>query len=553
MPSPGALGQVPIFKNFLKWFNQDEQKTDNILFQMHHKFTTAILMFGLMFVFLENHLDGRAINCKNADSYAQSYCWIHGTGYVKQHLQGESTGCYVDQSKMTDNEWNGRVTAYYLWIPFLLTFCIGFCKLPRVLWKKVLEGGLMQNILHDKNPDPAVVAENFIELRKRFAVYHLHFAICEALNIVMIFVNMFMCDTLLVNKFWTYGVEVLDFLGSFKRYGEMTHNPMCELFPTEVACYITIGATTGGKDQNNYLCILSNNLFNQKYFLIVWLWWVFLLLISVLGMFYRVSKIVIPGLSRLFLLRKVEKSWRRPFNNLNLSKAEYFVLDRISNVVSRKVFNQVILELEKRECLPAVALEESPYDQLELEPSSVPSAPVRTPVEHLEHRLLPMPDFTQYTEVNDTDEVFESQTLLVNSKGQQEQNKAKEAEVSVYENVDHQSPGWSLETQSKAQRPQSMPIEITKEEDKLDKEIKALHHSYSQLANIHKSNNQLDYQPPGWSLDIQSKAQQFQQQIEQEEKQETEKGKEKLEHLRLEIETVGQKAEGRSNEMRIRN
>jgi hypothetical protein len=31
----------------------------------------------------------------------------------------------------------------------------------------------------------------------------------------------------------------------------------------QVACYIRIGATTGSIDRSNYLCILSNNLFNQ--------------------------------------------------------------------------------------------------------------------------------------------------------------------------------------------------------------------------------------------------------------------------------------------------
>jgi len=392
MPSPGALGQVPIFKNFLKWFKQDEHKTDNVLFQMHHKFTTAILMFGLMFVFLENHLDGKAINCKNADSYAQSYCWIHGTGYVKQHLQGEATGCYVDQSKMTDNEWNGRVTAYYLWIPFLLTFCIGFSKLPRVLWKNVMEGSLMKNILEEKVSDGAVIAHNFFQLRKRYESYHLQFALCEVLNIAAVLLNMLMCDSLLVNKFWTYGVEVLDFLWSYRRYGEMTHNPMCELFPTEVACYITIGATTGGKDQSNYLCILSNNLFNQKYFLIVWLWWVFLLAISVLGMVYRVSRIVIPGLSKVLLLRKVERNSRRQLMNSKLTKAECFVLDRISNLIPRKVFMQVITEVQKRSD-PDIVLEESmnipSYIKKEMDShAQQASAPMRPTAQLLEQQLL---------------------------------------------------------------------------------------------------------------------------------------------------------------------
>ena len=53
----------------------------------------------------------------------------HGTAYVREHLQGKATACFVDQSKIISEE-DAPVTAYYLWIPFLLTFCFGFCKIP---------------------------------------------------------------------------------------------------------------------------------------------------------------------------------------------------------------------------------------------------------------------------------------------------------------------------------------------------------------------------------------------------------------------------------------
>lgn len=39
------------------------------------------------------------------------------------------------------------VTAYYLWLPFLLTFCFGFAKMPRSLWRNFLEGNMLRNII----------------------------------------------------------------------------------------------------------------------------------------------------------------------------------------------------------------------------------------------------------------------------------------------------------------------------------------------------------------------------------------------------------------------
>ena len=299
--APAVINRLPIFSNLLKWFKGDELTIDNPLFKLHHQASTFVIMFGLLFIFLENHLDGRAIICQGGDQYASSYCWIHGTAYVREHLQGKATGCFVDQSKIESEE-DAPVTAYYLWIPFLLTFCFGFAKFPRSLWRNFLENGLIRNILGGQS-DPAVICQNFLDFRMRYAKYHFYFGFCEFLNLLMVLLSMFMTDALLLNKFFAYGQEVLNYIWSVKHVGPegkyLSHDPMCELFPTEVACYIRIGATTGALDRSNYLCILNNNIFNQKYFFVLWLWWFFLIAISVIGLVYRFARIMIPDLSRL--------------------------------------------------------------------------------------------------------------------------------------------------------------------------------------------------------------------------------------------------------------
>merc|ERR1719469_1672300 len=210
-----------------------------------------------------------------------------------------------------------------------------------------MEGKLMEKIIENRDADPSVIAENFVDLRHRYSKYQMQFAFCELLNICMVFLNMFICDMLFLNKFWTYGTETWGYLRAFTPYGQKLHNPMCELFPTEVACYITIGATTGGKDQSNYLCILSNNLFNQKYFLIIWLWWVILACFSCLGMVYRVARMMMPELSRTLLKWKVMRSKWEMEGLQNLTGADYFMLDRMLDSLKHKVFAEVMVEVGK--------------------------------------------------------------------------------------------------------------------------------------------------------------------------------------------------------------
>jgi len=345
--APAVVNRLPIISNLLKWFKGDDLIIDNALFKLHHQASTFIIMFGLLFIFLENHLDGRAIVCQGGDQYARSYCWIHGTAYIREHLQGKATGCFVDQSRIESEE-DAPVTAYYLWLPFLLTFCFGFAKFPRSIWRNFLENNLVRNLL-GTGAEPAVITQNFLDFRPRYAKYHFYFGFCEFLNMVMVILSLFITDALLLNKFWGYGQDVLHYMWSVKHVGPegqyLTHDPMCELFPTEVACYIRIGATTGAIDRTNYLCILSNNLFNQKYFLVLWLWWFALIGVSVLGLIYRFARIMIPDLSRSILMRKV-RAWR--LDNLELSGADCFVLDMLADNLPHTVMDQLLGEISKR-------------------------------------------------------------------------------------------------------------------------------------------------------------------------------------------------------------
>merc|ERR1711992_1615 len=203
------------------------------------------------------------------------------------------------------------------------------------------------------NGEAETIAHNFIKFQPRFGRYHFYFGFCEFLNLLMVVLSMFITDALLLNKFFGYGQEVFRYIWAEKSINPTngrytTHDPMCELFPTEVACYIRIGATTGAIDRSNYLCILNNNIFNQKYFLVLWLWWFFLIAVSTIGLVYRFARIMIPDLSRSVLLRKV-RAWR--LENLELSGADCFVLDLLGDNIPHPVMDQVLGEIAKKTLL----------------------------------------------------------------------------------------------------------------------------------------------------------------------------------------------------------
>jgi hypothetical protein len=392
-----VLDKLPRISKIIGWFKGDDMNIDNHLFKLHYQATTMIIALGFIVVSEKNYLDlpQKSILChsdKTLSEYAKSYCWIHGTSYVRQALRGKATGCFVDQTKIESEE-DAPVTAYYLWLPYLLAICFIMARLPRSAWKRFFENGLIRHILKGKsenmNQGPqqqqrgnqnqnqntakkaGEIADNFLDYQPKYKKYHVWFGFCELLNILCVLLSMTFCHWLLNYQFAIYGLKVLEYLGTVKRVNSLgqyvTHDPMCELFPTEVACTLRYGATTGALDRSNFLCILGNNLFNQKYFFVLWLWWAWILFLSAIGVVYRIARITIPSFSRKMLLRKVHG---QQLAKVMLTSADYFVLDMMVQNMEDRQMEQVLDAIEKKilslknckmsDSLPSVIIDEPP-------------------------------------------------------------------------------------------------------------------------------------------------------------------------------------------------
>ena len=57
----------------------------------------------------------------NLTNFPRSYCWIHGTAYIREHLQGKATGCFVDQSRIESEE-DAPVSGTFFWFSKLDRF-----------------------------------------------------------------------------------------------------------------------------------------------------------------------------------------------------------------------------------------------------------------------------------------------------------------------------------------------------------------------------------------------------------------------------------------------
>jgi len=331
-------------------FRGDTVLHDNFLFKLHHQVNFAVILFGVAFIFGMNYLNGNAIECKGGGDFDKQYCWLHGAGHIESKLHPTQIKCKADQNEMTEDKKNDeRHSHYYLWVPFVLTLCLAVIKAPRVLWKEACERGIIASAVGLGGPDDKAekIAERFRKLRRKSHKFQWGFFFCELLNIVSVIICFAMLNTLLGGNFMKYGSDFAAYSNS-----ESTEkvNPLCNVFPSVVSCTVLTGGATGNPDQASILCLLSNNLFNQYYFLIIWYWWVSLLTVSALGLVYRLAGLFSQDVSKWVFVCKMEpygldlKAGRL----VELSSADYFLLGRICQNLKGSQIGQVLEEVKKQ-------------------------------------------------------------------------------------------------------------------------------------------------------------------------------------------------------------
>lgn len=142
-------------------------------------------------------------------------------------------------------------------------------------------------ILSDKNRDEEVdLLVDYV--RRNYGnhnAYLYSFSFCEALNFFNVCFQMYLVDAFLGGTFSTYGLDVL-------RYSEMDqddrNDPMIRVFPRMTKCTFHRYGSSGDVQRHDALCILPLNIINEKIYIFLWFWFVFLAVISGVLLAYRI-------------------------------------------------------------------------------------------------------------------------------------------------------------------------------------------------------------------------------------------------------------------------
>merc|ERR1712029_765389 len=145
-------------------------------------------------------------------------------------------------------------------------------------------------------------------------------------------------------------------------------NPMCNTFPTRVACKLTTGGTGGLGNNNNEYCILTQNIINEKIYLALWFWFEAIYYIIIAQLIWEVCFLIAPLISGIlgFILpsaSRIFSKYHRRFLILgtrkdkgdvaaylpNLSFGEVFVLYQLEKDIPSDFFYEMLLKLSVNE------------------------------------------------------------------------------------------------------------------------------------------------------------------------------------------------------------
>jgi len=361
-----------ILSDLANYFTLDEINIDNWTFKLYYKVSMVICMTGAT-VGIASQYFGDPISCEFqgiSSDVAQDYCWIHGSSYIAPQYQTHMK-CIVDLDGVESAD-DAPDTSYYQWVTFMFAIQAAIFFLPYKIWAS-LEGGLIASfgtdgktpiiISEDAKYDDGVIQEAVVEKFVKYfkSIYHHNswyfasYVFCEFLNFSLLGVQFLLTDKFLNNKFMWYGWNVAQYYTyplkdrHDKELG--LKNPMCTVFPTVTSCDIPNVGAAGITQIHNGMCVLTQNIINEKIYLVLWFWYSFLGPVSVLYICYRLLTIFFHGLRFSLLYRKVRRKYDddiRKCLEYVLAKGQigdWFVLYQLSKNCNPYFYREFIREL----------------------------------------------------------------------------------------------------------------------------------------------------------------------------------------------------------------
>lgn len=165
--------------------------------------------------------------------------------------------------------------------------------------------------------------------------------------------QIFLLDLFLGGAFRNYGAAVAAFTHiqrvpkNFLDFAAV--NPMDQYFPKLTKCWFRSYGPTGTLQLKDRLCVLPLNIVNEKIFVFLWFWLIFLALLSVVAVFFRILLITMPPLRTLMIMGQLRYVKRRVISRIvkRFSFGDWFILYLLGKNINPLIYKDLIIEVSK--------------------------------------------------------------------------------------------------------------------------------------------------------------------------------------------------------------
>lgn len=277
---------INIVDTFIKLIKKpDKYNIDDNFCKLHYIITSCILLFSC-FIIVGNILSVNPIKCTGdfsriSEDFINIHCWTVTTFTRKiNSIYNSNEDIYYGNNIIKTFSNKGEIVphSYYQWIPFILILNSIIFYIPHLFWK-ILENNVIKNILINNNFDIDIIVNYIKNNIFAFGNFGYCYILCKILYIFSIIITIFIFHYCFNNSILTYNKNIFHILN--------------ELFPLQSTCLYRQVGYSGSMVEYGFLCLLPINLFNIKIFLIIYIWYLFLIIISFLEIIYFIIKIFV--------------------------------------------------------------------------------------------------------------------------------------------------------------------------------------------------------------------------------------------------------------------
>ena len=168
------------------------------------------------------------------------------------------------------------------------------------------------NNLGDRFKREQILAEYFLKSENTHNIWAVKMLLIDLLYLLNAGFNIYFIDVFLGYEFTTFGIDVVTFMSLDYEYRT---DPMMKVFPRVTKCSFYSYGASGTVQNHDAMCILPINIVNEKIYVFLWFWLVFLCCVTLLDFIYQIFIIFNPTVVSFQLRLRLRKETNKRYQH----------------------------------------------------------------------------------------------------------------------------------------------------------------------------------------------------------------------------------------------